>query len=103
VPRHHTFDQLQALATPNRVRSIVPSNDPDAGAEPALRGAGIDLLAVGAARRRQATEALRVAHAAVAAEPYVLYRHSRWSAVRAALRSAIAADLTGVDACTSFS
>jgi glycosyltransferase involved in cell wall biosynthesis len=87
-----TFYLLRALATANRVRLIAPSSDPVAEAEHALRGAGIELFAVGVARRRQATEALRVAHAAVAAEPYVLYRRHRWSAVRAALRSAVAQD-----------
>jgi glycosyltransferase involved in cell wall biosynthesis len=87
-----TFHLLRALASANRVRLIAPSSDPDEGAVRALRDAGIELRAVRVARRRQATEALRVAHATVAAEPYVLYRRHRWSAVRAALRLAVAQD-----------
>ena len=87
-----TFHLLRALASANRVRLIEPSSDPDEGAVRALRDAGIELRAVRVARRRQATEALRVAHATVAAEPYVLYRRHRWSAVRAALRLAVAQD-----------
>lgn len=85
-----SFHLLRALAAANRVRLIAPSSAPGAEAERALRDAGIELIAVRVARRRQVTEALRVARAAVAAEPYVLYRRHRWSAVRAALRSAIA-------------
>jgi glycosyltransferase involved in cell wall biosynthesis len=87
-----TFHLLRALATANRVRLIAPSCDPDEGAARALRDAGIELLSVRVARRRQAAEALRVVHATVAAEPYVLYRRHRWSAVCAALRSAVAQD-----------
>jgi glycosyltransferase involved in cell wall biosynthesis len=87
-----TFHLLRALAAANRVRVIAPASAPDAEAAQALRGAGIELLAVRVARRRHATEALRVAHATVAAEPYVLYRRHRWQAVRAALRSAVAQD-----------
>jgi hypothetical protein len=87
---HRRTLQLRALATAHRVRLIAPSCDRAATAEQALRDAGIEPLAVGAARRRQATEALRVTHATRAAEPYVLYRRQRWSAVRAALRLAVA-------------
>jgi len=91
-----TFYLLRALATANRVRLIAPSSGPDEAAARALRDAGIELLAVRVARRRQATEALRVAHATVAAEPYVLYRRHRWSAVCAALRLAVSQDVPDV-------
>ena len=87
-----TFHLLRALATAYRVRLIAPTGAPDAHAAEALRGAGIELLQVRVARRRQAAEVLRVARAAVAAEPYVLYRRHRWRAVRAALRAAISLD-----------
>jgi glycosyltransferase involved in cell wall biosynthesis len=91
-----TFFLLRALATTCRVRLIAPISAPDAEAEQALRGAGIELLQVRVARRRRATEALRVARATIAAEPYVLYRRHRWQAVRAALRSAISGDAPDV-------
>jgi glycosyltransferase involved in cell wall biosynthesis len=87
-----TYHLLRALATTFRVRLIAPTSAPDAEAGHALRGAGIELLHVRVARRRRATEVLRVARATVAAEPYVLYRRHRWQAVRAALRSAMSQD-----------
>jgi glycosyltransferase involved in cell wall biosynthesis len=81
-----TFHLLRCLARRFRVRLVVGLSAGQEGAVEALRHHGIDVRPAAVGARTPWREAARAVTAAVAREPYVLYRRHDRRPVRAALR-----------------
>jgi glycosyltransferase involved in cell wall biosynthesis len=87
-----SYHLLRALARRFRVRLIVPTPAGQDEGVAVLRQAGIDVRPAPVGPRRTWREGLRVAGAALRAEPYVLYRRHDHAAVRAVLTEELRRD-----------
>ena len=82
-----TYHLLKALSKRSRLRVVVPVRPGQGAAVEVLRRLGIVVIPVEMGFRRCHREMLRVLSAAMAFEPYILYRRHKYAAVRSALRS----------------
>ena len=80
-----TFHMLRALSRHYRVRLVTAVEGESDAAIDALRQHGIAITAVGVGGRRRWREALRMASAAAARDPYVMYQRHNRGPVRRAL------------------
>lgn len=85
-----TYYLAKALATRFRVRLVTGSSEH--ASLPDLVSEGVEPMVVRLPPRRFATEAKRVASAAVRSEPYVMYRRHDWPAIRATVTAAVKAE-----------